>query len=91
MNAPSDELRRIARERIESRRGFIPHLIVFVLVNAGLVAIWATTSQGFFWPGFVIGFWAIGLVMHAWAAFISRPVTDADVQREMERLQRRSA
>lgn len=45
----------------------------------------------FFWPGFVIGFWAIGLVMHAWAAFVSRPITDADVQREVERLQRRSA
>ena len=46
MNTPSDELRRLARERIESRRGFVPHLIAFVLVNAGLIAIWATTGQG---------------------------------------------
>lgn len=91
MNTPSDELRRIARERIESRRGFIPHLLAFVLFNAGLIAIWGAMGQGFFWPGFVIGFWAIGLVMHAWAAFMSRPITDADVQREVERLQRRSA
>lgn len=91
MTTPSDDLRRVARERIESRRGFVPHLLAFVLVNAILIAIWATTGHGFFWPGFVIGFWGIGLVMHAWAAFVSRPVTDADVQREMERLQRRSA
>ena len=91
MNVPSDELLRIARERLEARRGFVPHLIAYVLVNAALVALWATTSQGFFWPGFVLGFWGIGLVMHAWAAFVSRPITDADVRREVERLQRRSA
>lgn len=91
MSVPSDELRSIARKRIEERRGFIPHLIVYVLVNAALVAIWATTGQGFFWPGFVIGFWGIGVVMHAWNVFFNRPITEADIQREVERLQHRSA
>ena len=86
-----DELQRIARKRIEDRRGFVPHALVYVLVNAGLVAIWATNGQGFFWPGFVIGFWGIGLVMHAWSVFFSRPITDADVQREIDRLQRGAA
>lgn len=90
MSVASDELRRVARKRIEDRRGFIPHLIVFVLFNAALVAIWATTGTGFFWPGFLIGFWGIGLVMHAWSVFFNQPVTDADVQREVERLQRRT-
>jgi 2TM domain len=91
MSTTSDELRRIARKRIEDRRGFIPHALVYVLVNAALVAIWATNGQGFFWPGFVIGFWGIGLVMHAWSAFYSRPITEADVQREIDRIQRGAA
>ena len=91
MSVPSDELRSMARKRIEDRRGLIPHLIIYVLVNAGLVALWATTGHGFFWPGFIIGFWGIGLVMHVWSAFFNRPITEADVQREVERLQRRSA
>lgn len=91
MSVPADDLRQIARKRIEDRRGLIPHLIMYALVNAGLIAIWATTGRGFFWPGFVLGFWGVGVVMHVWSVFFNRPITEADVQREIERLQRRSA
>jgi hypothetical protein len=38
----------------------------------------------------VENFWGIGLVMHAWSAFFSRPITEADVEREIERLRDRS-
>lgn len=89
MNTSTEDLRQIARKRIEDRRGFVPHLIIYVLINAGLIIIWAVTSQGFFWPGFVLGFWGVGLVMHAWSAFVSRPITEADVEREVRRLQQR--
>jgi hypothetical protein len=91
MSVTPDVLREAARKRLEERRGFIPHLIVYVLVNTGLIVIWATVAnQGFFWPGFVLGFWGIGLVMHAWNAFFSKPITEADIEREMERLRDRS-
>jgi hypothetical protein len=30
--------------------------------------------------------WAIGLVMNAWDVFLRRPITEADVQHEIERL-----
>ena len=84
---PGDELRTAARKRIEERRGFIPHCITYVLFNGGLILLWATTAGGgFFWPGFVMAFWGIGLVMHAWSVFFSRPVTEADVDREVDRL-----
>src|ERR1700681_2238303 len=88
MNTTSDELRRIARKRIEDRRGFIPHALVYVLVNAALVAIWATNGAGFFWPAFVIGFWGVGLVMHAWSAFFRRPITEPGLKREIDGFQR---
>lgn len=87
MSATPDELRRAARKRLEERRGFVPHFIIYLLVNTGIIIVWATVAhQGFFWPGFVILFWGIGLVMHAWNAFFSQPITEADVEREMERL-----
>jgi hypothetical protein len=82
---PQDPLRRAAIERLQNRRGFAPHLVSYVVVNAFLVAIWATTGAGYFWPAWVIGFWGIGLVMHAWTAFWQKPITEQDVQREMER------
>ncbi len=91
MSTTQDELRQAARKRLEDQRGFVPHIIAYVLVNAGLIAIWATVADhSFFWPGFVIGFWGIGLVMHAWSAFFSRPITEVDVEREIERLRDRS-
>ena len=90
MSDASDELRAAARKRIEDRRGFVPHLLMYLLVNTGLVIVWATVAhQGFFWPGFIIGFWGIGLVMHAWSAFFSRPITEADIERELSRMRGR--
>ncbi|GAB3888546.1 hypothetical protein GCM10029964_056400 [Kibdelosporangium lantanae] len=83
----SNDVRAVARKRLEERRGFVPHLIIFVLVNAGLIAIWVATSPDvFFWPVFPLVFWGAGVVMHAWNAFFSRPITEADVDREVERL-----
>jgi hypothetical protein len=91
MNVPSEDLREVARKRLEERRGFIPHLIVYLLVNAGLILVWATVAgRGFFWPGFVLLFWGIGLVMHAWNAFFSHPVTEAEIEREVEQLRSRT-
>jgi 2TM domain len=85
-STPSDP-RTAARKRLEERRGFIPHLIVFLVVNAGLIMIWVMNgSDGLFWPAFPIIFWGVGLVLHAWNAFFSRPITESDVDREVERL-----
>jgi 2TM domain-containing protein len=83
---PDDDLRSEAMRRLKERREFQTHLVTYVLVNAVLVAIWATTGQGYFWPGWVLGGWGIGLVLHAWTAFFQRPITDADLEREVERL-----
>ena len=87
MNGTPDDVRAAARKRLEERRGFIPHLLIFLLVNIGLVVVWASTgSDGFFWPVFPIVFWGGGLLVHAWSAFVQRPITEADVDREAERL-----
>lgn len=80
--APRDR----AIAQLKKRRDFRGHLIVYVLVNAFLVAIWAITSDyGFFWPVFIIGPWSIGLVMNAWDVYWRRDITESDIQQEMRR------
>jgi hypothetical protein len=81
-------LRRQALERVRKRRDFWPHLLVYVMVNALLVAVWVLTgADTFFWPIFPIAGWGIGIVMHAWDAFFRTGITEADIDREVARLQ----
>ena len=76
------------RKRLQDRRDFGSHLVVFVVVNAFLVAAWAITSGGYFWPAWVLAAWGVGLVLHAWETFVHRPVTEADVDTELTRHRR---
>lgn len=85
--ADTPDVRSVARKRLEERRGFVPHLIMYLVINAGLVVIWlATGPDGFFWPAFPLLIWGAGVVMHAWNAFVTKPITEADVDRETRRL-----
>lgn len=87
MTSTSDDRRAAARKRLEERRGFIPHVIFFLVVNAGLVVIWVMNgADGMFWPIFPVLFWGAGLLMHAWSAFFVKPITETDVDREAKRL-----
>lgn len=78
--------RQQALARVKSRRDFGGHLVAYVVINAFLVAIWALTGAGYFWPVWVLAGWGAGLVLHAWTAFIQRPITEADIDAEMHRL-----
>lgn len=82
----SDEWVR-ARKRVTDRRDFGSHLVAYIVVNAAFVGIWAVTGAGYFWPAWVLGCWAVGLVLHGWEAFLRRPVTDADIEAELARQQ----
>ena len=84
---PTTERERV-RKRLQDRRDFGSHLVVFVVVNAFLVAAWAITDSGYFWPAWVLAAWSIGLVLHAWETFMHRPVTDDDVDAELQRRRR---
>jgi 2TM domain-containing protein len=82
--------RELALRRLKKRRDFGAHLLVYVLVNTSLVAIWLFTSNGgFFWPVFPIAFWGIGVVMNAWDAYVAQDFSEEDIQREIQRTRRR--
>lgn len=74
-----------ARARAEKKRKFRSDLAVYFIINAFLVGVWAITGSGYFWPGWVIGAWGLGLILAAWDLFYRREVTDEDIQREMHR------
>jgi hypothetical protein len=81
----SSSERDAAKQRVQVRRDFSSHLVAFVVVNGFLVAIWAMTGAGYFWPAWVLGGWGVGLVLHAWDAFVRRPITEADIDAEVRR------
>jgi class 3 adenylate cyclase len=74
-----------AIERIEAKRAFGRHVTVYVAVNLLLIAIWAITSRGYFWPIWPILGWGVGLGAHYWGAFLKRPISDEEIRRELEK------
>jgi hypothetical protein len=47
------------------------------------------TGASFPWPPIVMRGWGVGLVTNGWGLCDRKPIGDADVQREIERLQLR--
>jgi hypothetical protein len=86
--AYDSELRHRAIRRLKKRRDFGQHLVVYVLVNGFIVAIWAITGlHTFFWPVFPILGWGIGLVLNAWDVYRPEGFTEAEIRREERHLQ----
>ena len=85
-----EALRERAVRRLKKRHDFHGHLLVYVLVNTFIVVIWALTNDhGFFWPVFPIVGWGIGVVMNAWDVYRGDEFDEAQIRREMDRLQHR--
>lgn len=82
------DLRSRAVARLKRQADFRVHLMVYLVVNACLVGIWAVNGRPFFWPVFSIVGWGIGLLFDAYDAFGHSP-SEARIEREMKRIQDR--
>lgn len=80
-----DDKRKAAIRRLTAKREFWNHAVTYIVVNALLVVIWAFSGRGYFWPIWAIAGWGIGLALHAWNVFFVRPISEAEIRREMER------
>jgi hypothetical protein len=89
VESPRDtELRERAIKQLKKRRDFRGHLLIYTLVNAFLVVIWAVTSPGgFFWPIFPIVGWGIGVIMNAWDVYFTDDFSEEDIHKEIEHLE----
>ncbi len=86
---PEADLRGRALDRLKKKADFRAHLLIYCLVNAVVVVVWAMTTHGFFWPVFVLAGWGIGLVANFYEAYVREEPTEAQVAAEIERLRRR--
>ena len=84
-----DKLRRRAERRVRAKLGFRVHLLVYLMVNGGLVLLNLMTSPSYLWCLWVISGWGIGLTAHGFAVYGNGDVDQEHmVQAEMTRLRR---
>ena len=88
MAADEEELRQRAIRRLRKKAEFRSHLVSYVIVNIGLVVIWALGDRDYFWPIWPILGWGIGIAFHAWEVYgaKSRRPSEDDIRREMDSL-----
>src|SRR5262249_58895750 len=68
--------------QLKKRRDFFGHVLVYALVNAFLVVIWAATGgHGVFLAVFLIVGWGVWVGVNAWGGFLWRKVTREDIHR----------
>jgi len=60
---------------------------LYCAVNALLVVIWAASGAGCFWPIWPIAGWGIALALHAQRVFGQKPISEADMNEEMQRVE----
>ena len=72
--------------RLKKNRNLQAHLVVYVLVNAFLVVIWAVARAHIFCPVFPIVRWGILVAMNAWALYRPDEPTEQRIREETERL-----
>ena len=85
-DATDGAARRRARKRLEKKRNLQGGVIVYIVINAFLVGVWAVTGAGYFWPGWVLAGWGVALVLGFWD-YSRRPITDAEIDQELRRMQ----
>ena len=81
----NQERREAAVERVKAKQDFRRHVVVYVVVNLFLIGIWALSDGGFFWPIFVILGWGVGLLINGWDAYFKKPISEEEIQREIDR------
>lgn len=82
-----EEMRQKAERRAHAKLGFRSHLIVYVIVNLGLVVINLGTSPQYLWCLWAAAGWGIGLVAHGAAVYLDNSnLRERMVAQELERL-----
>ena len=81
-----ERARELAIQRLKLKQDFKGMLAGGLFAILVCVVIWLMGDGGYFWPVWVIFGIGIAVVVQAWKAYgPSNRITEADVQREMER------
>jgi hypothetical protein len=88
MPPTDDPLRELAKRRVQVRHAFVIHTLMYLVVNAGLIAIWAAAGRGYPWFLFPMIGWGAAVVAHGIALVIG-PDSAGEaraIERELQRL-----
>jgi hypothetical protein len=92
--ARDNEVRKYATKLLKKRQDFKEYMWVYLVVTAITTGIWFfTTPNGYFWPIWVIFGMGIGAVLtglDALGKLSRKPITEAEIDAEVERLKRNS-
>jgi hypothetical protein len=82
-----DEARKQAINRLKAKRDFRSFLGTAAIVIVVCVIIWAVSDSDYFWPIWVMLGLGIGLFFSGLRAYGPHkgPITEADIQREMDK------
>jgi hypothetical protein len=85
-----DSLRDFARKSLKKKQDYKQYLWVYLAVSLLTTGIWFITSPtSYFWPMWVIFGMGVGALfagLDAYGKISNKPITDADVDAEVERL-----
>ena len=84
------ELHKLAKKRVALKMGFAIHLLVYALVNGGLLALSLSRGGNWHW-GPLLG-WGLGLAIHGLVTLLTlrgQGLRDTLVAAEVERLRAR--
>ena len=81
-----EELYRVAERRIKTKREFLTHLVMYVVVNIFLFFMNIFTSPGYLWVLWVTFGWGIGIAAHGIDTYVKLNLDRTAVDREVERL-----
>lgn len=93
MTAEQDSIREYAKKQLKKKQDFRGYLGIYAIVVGITVAVWfLTTPNAPFWPIWVIFGMGIGAVvagMDAYRIGAKKPITEADIDAEVERMRRK--
>ena len=79
-----------ARKRVQAKKDFYKHLIIYLVVNIMLVIIWAfPAGRGHPWFLWVLGFWGLGVLFNFLEVFVWQRKSDKGaIEKEAEKIRR---
>jgi hypothetical protein len=76
-----------AIKRIRDKNVFKIHLVVYLVINAAFLVVWAMSGADYFWPIFVMLLWGAGVAIHGYSVYGGNDkMTEAQIEREMKRM-----
>lgn len=83
-----NELRDIARKRLQARQGFKYYLFIWLGVSLIVTVVWWLSGAGYFWPGWVIAGMGIAAFFSGLNAYgpMQNVITESKIDDEVRRI-----